>query len=133
MVAQDYLNEIYMEGQIDWLSFGYLGGWVGHDPEVSGPEKSDLDIFNDTSHLIGYLVQIGDFEAGHIVVRNGCGDFVVYSDGFSEFAENAKKHFKEEGLRCPDLMWVLGIKKILLNKPAPEVSDSIAKLFWLPE
>ena len=128
MNSQVALNDIYAEGDIDKLFFGFLSGWVSHDPKEISYGKNNQQIFEQTLQLVQYLIQTGDFEAGRMIGDNPEVKFIIYKDGFSGFINDAQKLFEADGLYCDGLSWQLALNKINFGKTAPLAPEFIQHL-----
>ena len=131
-LAQSYINDIYSEGDIDLLFFGFITGFVNYDENDQCYGKSDLKCFQDTLTLIRYLVDEGDFSVGYMGEKDGQVGFIAYENDFKEFELAANTSMQNNGLHCDALLWGFAIRKMRIGKRAPSVREDIANLMRPP-
>ena len=129
---QSFVDDIYAEGDIDLLFFGFIVGYVSHDANDHSFGKFDGQIFEDTAKLIEYLVATGDFVAGRMRETEDGVKFTSYTNGFVEFESVARQCMHDSGLRCEALYWELALRKVHIGKAAPPIPEVIGKLFCPP-
>ena len=128
MNAQDFLNDLYDEGDRDILFFDFIAGSVAYDLDDVPYEKSALQVFNEILAIAEYLLSTGDFSAGCMTNKDGVVELVIYDDGIQGFANDAREFFKTQGPRGDGLSWRLTLKKINIGKPAPVAPEFLQAL-----
>ena len=125
---QSIVSDIYAEGDIDLLFFGFITGYVSYDADDNSYDKSNWQVFEDTVKLIEYLITTGDFVVGRMYATDDGVEFVAYANGFTEFESVARQYMCEAGLRCDALSWELALCKVHIGKAASAVPELVGKL-----
>ena len=128
MNAQDFLDDLYAEGDRDILSFNFIGGAIAYDVDDVPYGKSDSQIFSETLKIIDYLLATDDFSAGCMMNKDGVVELVVYSDGTEGFSKDARNFFEAQGLGGDGLSWGLVLKKIKIGTAAPVAPEFLQAL-----
>jgi hypothetical protein len=134
--AEEALDNIYEEGNIDLTFFGQLLLHVSWDSDWNGPVrplgKSDQQIFEDALALAEYLVSTGEFWAGQ-GIRHDDGEFEnVIFDDLDCFRQLVRQQFADrpqwmDNLDLAYATWML--KKLPPREKRPPIPDNIKALF----
>ncbi|MBB3457258.1 hypothetical protein FHT86_005576 [Rhizobium sp. BK313] len=128
--ANDIVNYLYDEGDIDLTFFGHILGMVSADENDVSFEKSAEQRLSDAITLVDFLVSSGDFYVGQTMGKqDGKYIDVPLSGGLEEFRNEAMDIFAKEGIDGDNLIVFSWIKKKKIGKKAPPLPGHIIDLF----
>lgn len=124
--AAQSLENIYNQGDIDWISFGEILGEVSYAEQDISYGKSNEQRITDALSLIEFLCLNDDFEVGTLVAMNGKTVFSKISDDSSQFRDVVVSLAKQRGLDSVDVNFKFWLNKrskgMLAPRPTPEVA-----------
>jgi hypothetical protein len=128
--ANDIVNYLYAEGDIDLTYFGHILGMVSANENDIAFDKSAEQRLMDAITLVEFLVSSGDFYIGHTLGKQD-GKYVdaALSGGLEQFKSEAMDIFEKEGIDSDSLIIFSWIKKINIGKKAPSIPERIIELF----
>ncbi|MFL9711607.1 hypothetical protein [Methylobacillus sp. Pita1] len=138
--AQDYIDDLYEEGEFDITSLSFLFGAVnfGGTEDEDCLNKTDVQCLQDAFILINYLISSGDFEIGKFTPpqdeeKEGPPSRDDYIFKPYENIELLKKVvislYEKEGFNAEPFHSEIWLKKKSLGKKSPMIPDEIKKLF----
>jgi len=128
--ANDIVNYLYEEGDIDLTYFGHILGMVSADQDDIPFDKTPEQRLADAITLVEFLVCSGDFYIGHTLGKED-GKYIdaPLSGGLEQFKIEAMDFFEREGIDSDNLIIFSWVKKVNIGKKPQDIPERIVALF----